>query len=409
MFDLYKLSLKRLLLNKLTIVILLSIFLTGIFLTFVMAENAQTKSSIPIGVMDLDKSTESEALLERIKEIPAFYVYEGTQEKLHQLLKEDLVQAVFIIKDGYENVIKSGKVKNLITLQYKDNNSAVKILSDIFAGEMLKNICLYKGYLLYEKVTADNREQIIGTNPSFDTLEQYTNYVEELEVKSDSFTFDMRVVDNGLRRDISGRLDNSLIYIQILSGILTICLSLFGLYGALPLAADKEEGIRKRLKIGVVRRSIFGLDLCTGGAVLSLLLLFNLIICVCFFFTLPGLTALNAVLLFMLLLLYSVIVVFGYLILGNLTGRVRKYEGSGIIFALVFGILGIGSTFSGFIQHDLLNISKLAPNSWFISGFIDIIVNTGLQDIPYMQFFSLGITGFSFFCILWLIDIRKHN
>lgn len=409
MFDLYKLSLKRLLLNKLTIVILLSIFLTGIFLTFVMAENAQTKSSIPIGVMDLDKSTESEALLERIKEIPAFYVYEGTQEKLHQLLKEDLVQAVFIIKDGYENVIKSGKVKNLITLQYKDNNSAVKILSDIFAGEMLKNICLYKGYLLYEKVTADNREQIIGTNPSFDTLEQYTNYVEELEVKSDSFTFDMRVVDNGLRRDISGRLDNSLIYIQILSGILTICLSLFGLYGALPLAADKEEGIRKRLKIGVVRRSIFGLDLCTGGAVLSLLLLFNLIICVCFFFTLPGLTALNAVLLFMLLLLYSVIIVFGYLILGNLTGRVRKYEGSGIIFALVFGILGIGSTFSGFIQHDLLNISKLAPNSWFISGFIDIIVNTGLQDIPYMQFFSLGITGFSFFCILWLIDIRKHN
>jgi hypothetical protein len=376
-----------------------------------MAENAQTKSSIPIGVLNMDEGKEGEELFNRIKQIPTFYVYEGTQKSLDRLLKEDLVQAVFIIKKGYEANIKSGKTNNLVTLQYKENNSAVKILSDIFAGEMLKNICLYKGYLSYENAFLKNGQQIIeGTASSPDTLDQYIKYIEDLEHKSDTFTFDIKVIDMDTKIDISGRLDNSLLYLQILSGILTMFISLFGLYVSLPLVMDMEVGIRKRIEIGGVNsRNLFTLDLCFAGVGSGLLLCFDLFICVCFYFTVPGLTVISLVEFFILFMLYSVTAVLGFIILGNLAGKVRRYERLGITIALIFGILGIGSTFSGIMNGDLLNLSKLIPNSWFIREFIDIILNTGLQDTQYMQFLSLGITGFSLLGILWLMDKFSLN
>lgn len=410
MIDLYRIWIKRIISNKFTKLILLTIFLISVFLTFVLAENAQTKSSIPIGILNMDDSTGGRELVYRIKQMKAFYVYEGTQESLNTLLKEDRIQAVFIVKEGYEKSIKSGKTNKLVTLRYKENNEAVKILSDIFAGEMLKNICLYKGYLLYESAILNDKEKVRGNNISYDALEQYAAYVEKLGSDTESFSFDIRILNNGSKSDIVNTLDNALLYIQILSGILTMFLSFFGLYTALPLVMDMEDGIRKRITLsGQKRRSMFSLDLCAAGAGFSLLLCFNLIICLCFFFALPSLTLINTALLFILFLLYSVIVIWGFIIAGILAGKVRTYERVGIVIAFMSGLLGIGSTFAGLFNNDLLNISKFAPNSWFISGFIDIIVNTGLQDIPYMQFFSLGITGFSLFCILWLLDKVKPN
>jgi hypothetical protein len=173
---------------------------------------------------------------------------------------------------------------------------------------------------------------------------------------------------------------------------------------------DMEVGIRKRIEIGGVNsRNLFTLDLCFAGVGSGLLLCFDLFICVCFYFTVPGLTVISLVELFILFMLYSVTAVLGFIILGNLAGKVRRYERLGITIALIFGILGIGSTFSGIMNGDLLNLSKLIPNSWFIREFIDIILNTGLQDTQYMQFLSLGITGFSLLGILWLMDKFSLN
>lgn len=404
MVDLYFIALKRMLSDKVTRGILLGIFLLSIFLTFIIADNAGTKSSIPIGVINLDTGSKGEELVERIKAVPAFYVYEGTMYSLDKLLKEDLVQAVFIINKGYETDIKSGRTNDIVTLLYKENNRAVKVLSDIFAGEMLKDICLYKGFLSYEDAFLKNGELLIESGRA-DTIVQYEEYTEELGQNGDSFSFDIKVKDIETQRDIMGGLDNSLLYLQILSGILAMLLSLFGFYAALPLVMDLEVGIRNRMKIGGAKsRNLFVLDMCAVGAGSSLLLCFNLVICVCFYIFVPGLTIINIARLFILLLFYSIMAIIGCMIIGNLTGRVRRYESLGVAITLIFGLLGIGSTLSGIMNGDLLNISKLTPNSWFINRFIDIILNTGLQGTQYTRFINMGITGFSFLGILWLVD-----
>ncbi len=409
MVDLYFIAIKRILSDKFTRMILFGIFLLCVFVTFVIADNAESKSSIPIGVINLDQSSKGEELIQRIKAVPAFFVYEGSQEDLDKLLKEELVQAVFIINKGYEADIKAGRTNDIITLLYHENNSAVKILSDIFAGEMLKDICLYKGYLSYEDAYYNNREQIVVSG-STDTRDQYAAYVDELGQKSDSFTFDIKREDINTKRDMMGRLDNSLLYLQILSGILAILLSIFGFYVALPMVMDIETGIRNRIKIGgTKRRTLFALDMCSVVAGVSLLICFNLIISICFYIALPDLTVMNIVRLYILFMFYSIMVIIGYMIIGNLAGSVRKYERLGITVTLVIGMLGIGSTFAGFMKGELLNISKLTPNSWFIRRFIDIILSTGLQDTQYMRFLSLGITGFSFLSILWLVDKLSLN
>lgn len=409
MVDIFVISLKRILFNKTIRIILLCIFLVSMYLTYVMASNAQTKSSIPIGVLNMDDTTEGWELLNQIKQIQVFSVYEESRENLNILLKEDKIQAVFIINKGYEKAIKSGRVNGLVTLLYKENNSGVKILSDIFAGEMLKNICLYKSFLLYDASVLNHKDQIESNNPSYDTLEQYIAYVKDLEEREDSFAFDIKVNKTG-GRSVSSKLDNSLLYIHVLSGILTMLISLLGLYIVLPYVMDKEEGIRKRIRLGTeTKHSLFLLDLYTMTSGFSLLLCFNLVLCICFYFSIPQFTLLHGVWLFILFWLYSAIVIPGGMIIGILAGKVRTYEGIGIVVALLFGILGIGSMFTGFIKNDLLNISKLVPNSWFINGFIDIIVNTGLQDIPYMQLFRLGITGCGLICILCLLDKVKSD
>lgn len=409
MVDIFIIYLKRILFNKTIRIILCCIFIVSMYVTFVMASNAQTKSSIPIGVLNMDESKEGKQLLNRIKQIQAFSVYKESRENLDKLLKEDKILAVFIIKTGYEEAIKSGRVNKLVTLLYKENNSGVKILSDIFAGEMLKSISMYKSFLLYEAAVLNHKDQIKNNNSSYDTIEQYTAYVQDLEEGQDSFVFDVKT-DKTKGSSVSTRFDNSLLYIQVLCGILTILISLLGLYIMLPHVMDREEGIRKRIRIGTVKnRGLFQLDLYTIGAGVSFLLCFNLVLCIGLCFSIPQLTLLHGAWLFILFLLYSVIVIPGGMIIGNIARKARTYEGIGIVVALIFGILGIGSMFAGFFNNDLLNISKLIPNSWFIKGFIDIIVNTGLQDIPYMQLFRLGFTGCGLICILCLLNKVKPD
>lgn len=407
MVRLYQFALKRILQNKITTIILACILAICMYLTFAVMDNAQSKSSVPIGIVNLDDTNDAKELVEKMKNLEAFYVYEGEYDKVIHLLEQDRIQAVFLIKSGYESSIKAGKIKDLITLFYKENNKTVKVLSDIFASEMLQKICLYKGYLVYEEAFHSNADWSNKKSLKI-TLEEYEKYADKL-MTQESYTnvLDIKIVDITSKTDIK-RLDNSILYLQILAGIMAMFISFFAFYTNLPSVVDIEEGIRKRVKIvGRGARGLLSYDISFILAGMTLLSVFHLFVTLCFLDKIEGVRTSHGFILFLLLSLYGLVNVTGFTIIGLALKKVSKYQKYGIILGVCLGIIGLVSTFSGLINYNLLNLSKLTPNSWFISGFIDIILNTGLQDIPYKQIFSLGMTEFILLLILWVVDKVK--
>jgi hypothetical protein len=109
------------------------------------------------------------------------------------------------------------------------------------------------------------------------------------------------------------------------------------------------------------------------------------------------------------MILFSIVIGLWFILLSKLIHKVVKYQFVGAFSIVLFGILGFLNRLDGFIDSNLLNISKLIPNSWFIQGFTDIILNGSLQYIPYVSFGILIITAICIFGLNEFIGYRQNR
>jgi hypothetical protein len=98
-----------------------------------------------------------------------------------------------------------------------------------------------------------------------------------------------------------------------------------------------------------------------------------------------------------------------FVLLGKVIRKVGKYQYIGAFSILLFGFIGLFYIIEGFVNSKLLNISKFAPNNWFIEGFTDIILNGSLQDIPYTAHCKLTIAAIVLFIINGMIVQRQSR
>lgn len=352
------LDLKRICKNKGTVVALI----IALFFFFLLSGNlghaSAERSSVPIGIVDHDRSEMSKQLLAGLKERDSLFLYEKTPDELDQLLREEMIAAWFDIKDGYEEQLRLGHTQGLVTVHYLDSNRLSVIISDIVAGEFMYDVCLSKSYALYRN---------LGKYGDLISEEDYRSRTGEIRNNEEfRFGFEIEMISRG--EQLNKQPENALLYQQVITGCLGTVLSflIMALIGAVwdrrqdPRARRQRITIRYRaavpahLAVLALGTAVFclisGLFFCSNFEISSIVSLLRLI----------GME-------FMAGMLY----VFVFAIIRECTGNFAAYQ----MYSGIYVITAGGGGILGFFIKDLLIFSKLTPNYWFIKAFTDIMVN----------------------------------
>ncbi len=351
-----------------------------------LSASAEEQSALPIGFVDYDNSRESEELLERLSKVPALRIRTDSEEKLHELLLDEMLQAVFVIKEGYEKNLRRGKPEDIIDVYYVDNNRAASIISDIVAGEMLYPISLYKSIRLYEKLDFEGEKL---------TPSEYEAYIINLLDGSTDFDFAFRMIYEDPDRSVAEEkpLSNSLIYNQVIFGILGILVSFIAMFLLSGVVRDKELGAAKRLKI-----SKFHSVKVDTGNLLSVFVTEGLIALV-FSVLIYRQLGISDIRLFLsaclLIILYAMMIGGILLVIAKAVKSIITYQMLCTILILLMGGLGFYRLLTGLSDAPFVSLLKVIPNSWFIQGFTDIIVygnNEGILTRGHTALILLVIT-----------------
>ncbi len=381
----YFYRLKLIIQDKQNCVILICTFLVFLLVMNSLSFGAAKRSSIPVGILNLDDSISANQLVEDLKEVPSLFIYEEERHILNNLLYEEQISTIFVIEEGYEKSIQSGKTKELITMYYLKDNENAKIISDIFAGEMLYNICLNKGYRLYKKLPIEGID-----SSSIFTKQEYFKYAQGLMDSADfDFTFDISMITHDGKITEKQTLSNSIIYQQILWGILGMLLSFLAMILAASIVLEHETGVYKRVGISLLHPAM--IDISHLAVMLTITSVFSLPMCMLIGNKISAFTFTKGIGLYLLIVLYSTVIGLWFILLAKIIGKVVKYQYLGVLSIAIFGVLGFINLITGFLKSNLLNISKIVPNSWFIQGFTDIILNDTLQEIPYTSYSVLMV------------------
>lgn len=410
MNNLFYMRLKLIVQDKMTSFVLLVSSILFLLIISNLSINSEERSSIPIGLLNLDKSNSSNQLVSDLKEVPAFYIYETKEENLKKLLYDEQISAYFVIEEGYEKAIKIGRINELVTLHYLEGSQSSKILSDIFAGEMLYQISLYKSLYLYKSLKQKHEFNERNVN-QFMNDDEFINYMNQLIDKNDfDFAFDIKMVNvkNGDFSNGNNTINNSILYQQIIWGILGMILSFIILFiGGAGLILEKELGIDKRLKLAITHP--FWKD---WDYLLIMIIMTGILSTVSVFIVgirIHEFTVTDGFLLIILNCLFIVVLGEGFLLLTKIINKLGVYQFVGVISILFMGICSFFSIVKGVIPQFVFNLFKFIPNNWFIQGFTDIIINNTLQDIPFDSYARLSQMAFILFIINIVIGIRQNH
>ncbi|ABX43256.1 ABC transporter permease [Lachnoclostridium phytofermentans] len=365
-------SLRLVLRDKGTVIVFLLSVLSFFLVCNSLNQAATKQSRIPIGVINLDVKSEngvevpsesSLSLAQNLHSVESFLVIEKDFDTLERMLQKREIYCFYIINKGYEEKLKNGDLTHLITTHQVRGDLSVSIFSDIFAGEMMYQICTERTASRFAAILKDK---------SGEAKEDFYRYVKELRENDElEFQFDITLSDTTSGQEMFENLDNSLIYRQVIAGLFAILLSFVIMFSYTYVCMEREQGIEKRVKISMISR--WSKDLGTIGSVLILSLILNVVFisCVCYYAKLPQ--AFGRLLL--LSIVFALMISLLFLFITKIVHSFIAYQLFGAITVLVLGASGFLSFLGMVLKFDFLNVFKFTPNGWFIEKFVDIIIN----------------------------------
>lgn len=164
-----KTIIKNGILNRYTLILMLSGLILGLFLNYVYRKISMPKESCSIAVIDRDDTELSNQLTERLSSMEQINVRSVIRDKeisADQVLASDTYYAVYTIRQGYEENMRSGKYRGLIEVhsygvgyaddRINDKLSAVIIEKHIYYDMFNRiNKSLKMDFDIYQKMAQD--------------------------------------------------------------------------------------------------------------------------------------------------------------------------------------------------------------------------------------------------------------
>lgn len=361
----FLLRMKMIIKDKPTLLVLFISTVLFSLMVHTLSSAVEDRSAISVGVVDNDRSSSSEELVARLKKVPALKIFELEKEELLELMQDEMIMSVFVIEEGYDGKLLSGDMKDSITMYYKEDNKAVTALADIVAGEMMYSICFNESFRSYEQIAFEGVKH---------SKTQYKQYMGQLlsDREDFNFAFQMIYVNPETTIIIEEPISNSLLYKQLIIGILGILTAFIAMFILSATVREKETGVKDRLKI-----SRFNSLVQDCGNFTALLFTEGM---VCFIYSVmiyhqqPTKDLLLWASSYLLLLLNVMVLGGVFMLIAKLVRSMIFYQLLCSVLILLTGGLGFYHLLTGLYQSMADGLLKFVPNNWFIQGFTDIIV-----------------------------------
>ncbi|MBP5652030.1 MAG: ABC transporter permease [Lachnospiraceae bacterium] len=356
----FTLRLKLLLRDRTATICYIAVCLVILFVIMGLNIHSEERSSLPIGLVTEDESSEARILSDKIRANDALYVYTDEFEPLYDMLLDGYINCIFVIKNGYGDSVRRGSPSETVMLYAAEDDKVSTIISDIVAGCMMYEICLDKAFVRYLKL-----EPIEGRNKlDFDA---FSEYLETLAGSDEfRFAFDVKYVDGASGEASPSDITNGMIYRQMIAGMLAMLLMLVCFCSCNPVVSEFESGIRGRLKtVGTHRLK---------GALLEIaaLIAYSLPVIVLISVMLFGTAGMGGSLRLLLIdLVFAFFCCAVFYLFAFICRSVFVYQLLGTVFLIVSGVTGFVSVFSGLMGTPSFSAS---PAACYIDAFIKYVL-----------------------------------
>jgi len=356
-----------------------------VFFTLIFT-NYEDVNQVPIGVVDYDQTQLSQKLVENLKKHPSLNLVSYNLEEGKKLLNRNKIEALFLIKDGFEAKLKSGLYEGSIDLVYLDKSTIAPALGDIVAATMISDLSVYHA-----------ANYILKYEEKYD-LDNLFKKVEAMGYSLlDSNTFEMTVQSTVRQPD--SKLDETMDIQGILKSHITfgfslVVFSFVFLFANSHLIDGKTLGIEDRLiTAGYTRRELFTsqwLSLFITGLALALCQMIFII------YTFKVFEVGQV-----LLLVFTYTMVYIFLInLTMLMTRMIDYKNryQSFIAPLLFLLGLVGGAFWSIelIADNFLWASKLSPFYWSLKLLDQMLLSVYSRDLYkwLVSFMAFNLFGF---------------
>jgi len=336
---------------------------------------------IPVAVIDHDQSRISIDIMDKLNHHHALNVTTPDLKEAEKLLENNRIEAIFILKEGFEDKIKASDYEDAIQLIHLDKSAVGPALSDILASEVMMPIAVYKA---------------ANESLRFEKSHDYQSLFTKTEAKGyqlieDSY-FEMSVESSVIVPN--AQMEESLDIANLLKLNTTIGYSLIVLTIALMFANGyliDNWSLKERL-VTIGYRSVHlylgeWLSVFLTGSIIILIQLFILYFGLDISFSSLKVIAL-ALILHIIFLSHLVIVI------SSFTRDKRKYQS--IIAPLIFflGLLGGAFWTTELLSESVLFIARLSPIYWTLNIIKDSMLQYN-QDTNVLLNYFLVILSIS--------------
>ena len=352
-------SLRMLLAGKQTLLLLLLSFLLLTVMLNGMEEVKEEKSKIAIGIADESNSELSQSVIEGMRQKELYEIAVGEEEELLNRLKAGELSAVCVIRRTFEQNIAKGRISKLITIYETEDGSAL-LLSDIFAGVMMQEICTAKGYLAFEKYS-----QNAGKDVSL-TREDYRNYVNDILAEGGTeFTFDVAYVSR--ENEETEKPSQAILYVQAIFAVFALMIGVISIYAVLPFRQLKHGRLARRLKT----LPVHGSAVYAGSALAGLII--PLVFGAVFLAILGRKNEMNFSQILSLLVctgVYICVIVCMMLFAAYGIKNHTVYQMGMLAMIFVFGVFGLVSLVDGLLVPE--GMATWVPNGWYVRRMTEL-------------------------------------
>lgn len=368
--------------------------------------NKSNQMKMKIGYMDSSNSRFSKEILQDVYENEMLILEELEYSEGVRNVKKGDIEAFLIMPADLEERAFKGDLKKIIKLIYLSENSLAPMIGEIILGELLEQISIvtalnYFDSALEERVDKD------------DLLEEAYLYAQDLsrDTKSNYYVFVDIFSSEPDRELYTSGFDDSLIYKQMILGMMLIFLSFFIAFTSISIVKENENQINRRIRITKLTRTeiFFGdfLSLCCPSILLSLPCAFILAMNSSdFLYSLYSF----CIILIPYILVFSSMILF----LSKWVKTVSSYIILGAVLILIMGIIS-GCFFNiDLTNHWIKRIAYLTPSYHALKELLNIFIyGASLELKSYflycttmiLLFFGLdmGLTSFG------LLDNKDYS
>jgi len=403
MFNIINLRLRQIYEDK--AILVLAIVITFIFAGLVSSiyqEVAQTVV-LDVGVIDEDMTIFSKNVIENVNQHPLFSQTKVTYETGIKMLKNHDIELLYVINKGAMEQVDAGNYEGLIDLYFIGDNYLSPLLGDVLVGEMFQEISTRASMNLLESATVgfDNQQEI---------LDEALVYSDIMKASIED-GFYVKVVFEDIENNTTVNVDaitTSLIYKQMLLGVILAFISIYILFCATAIVRDYEIGLIDKINITKANHFslVFGHYFSIVIGALPIVFIFS---CINAFFGEGFISSLG---LYLVVYTSYILVASGLtLILAMIIKNVSSYIVIGSATILVLGIIS-GSFFNIDLTVDSIKMMATATYSYqSLTQLMDIITMNALPSaLEYMLFMTLNVIGMLIIAfVIHLIRINRKQ